>query len=183
MSDLGQADGTFLLRVARAAIGAHLEGRAYAIPQDGSTMVWELGCAFVTLHKATALRGCIGNLKAHEPLVENVRHNAVKAACEDPRFAPLSAAELPEVDLEVSCLSAPVEIASLDQFEVGKHGIILTKRSERAVFLPQVATNFGWDKETTLDHLTRKAGLPVGGWRDGAAFSVFTTTSFAEDHV
>jgi AMMECR1 domain-containing protein len=74
----------------------------------------------------------------------------------------------------VSVLTEPVAIADWTGFEVGRHGIVLVKGSRRAVFLPDVAVEQGWDREQTLTHLARKAGLPADGWREGAQYFVFT---------
>jgi len=140
------------------------------------------GACFVTLNDASGnLRGCIGNLQAYEPLGDNLRHNALNAAFRDPRFPPLEPEELPETHIEVSILSAPSPIAGPEEFIIGRHGIILQQSGRSAVFLPQVAPEQGWDRETTLDFLARKAGLPADAWRQpGARFFVFTATVFGE---
>jgi AmmeMemoRadiSam system protein A len=134
----------------------------------------------VTLHLDDALRGCIGTLEAVQPLYENVIHNARNAAFRDSRFSPLTAPEFDRIDIEISVLTPPRAIASLDEFVIGRHGIILEKGHHRAVFLPQVAPEQGWDKETTLAFLSRKAGLGPDDWRRGATFSVFEAVVFGE---
>ncbi len=142
----------------------------------------ETGACFVTLHgPAGALRGCIGNLEAFETLGENLKHNALNAAFRDPRFPMLEPEELEEVKFEVSVLSAPESISGAEAFETGRHGIILRKSGRSAVFLPQVAPEQGWDRETTLNYLAIKAGLPPDAWREpDAEFSVFTATVLGE---
>ena len=138
------------------------------------------GACFVTLNDAAGnLRGCIGNLQAYEPLGDNLRHNALNAAFRDPRFPPLEPEELPETHIEVSILSAPSPIAGPEEFIIGRHGIILQQSGRSAVFLPQVAPEQGWDRETTLDFLARKAGFQSNAWKSkDAAFSVFKTAIF-----
>jgi AmmeMemoRadiSam system protein A len=148
----------------------------------------EKGACFVTLHSlpmpggdGETLRGCIGNLQAFEALGENLRHNALNAAFKDPRFPALDPEELPEVRFEVSILSAPRAIAGVREFEIGTHGIILQKDNRSAVFLPQVAPEQGWDKETTLHYLSLKAGLAANAWQmPDTRFFVFTATVFGE---
>ncbi|MBO5689253.1 MAG: AmmeMemoRadiSam system protein A [Lentisphaeria bacterium] len=143
----------------------------------------EKGACFVTLHSmpGEVLRGCIGNLQAFEPLGENLRHNALNAAFQDPRFPALDPEELPEVRFEVSILSAPRPIAGPQEFEIGTHGIILQKNGRSAVFLPQVAPEQGWDRATTLNYLALKAGLAANAWQmPDARFFVFTATVFGE---
>ncbi len=137
--------------------------------------------AFITLEKEGKLRGCIGSILPTEPLYRSVMHNAVNAALRDHRFRPVRSEELPEIAVKVSILSHPRSIASPAEFEPGKHGIILQKDGRRAVFLPEVATEQGWDREQTLSHLSRKAGLPRDAWRKGAQFEVFTTQKYGDN--
>jgi len=138
--------------------------------------------AFVTLKKHGQLRGCIGMMDFDRPLWENVQRAAVASALHDPRFPPVSAAELPDLRLEVSVLEPPRPIASAEQFEVGRHGIILELGRHHGLFLPQVAVEEGWDRDKTLEMLCYKAGLPPGAWRDPQArLSVFEAVVFGEE--
>ena len=91
------------------------------------------------------------------------------------------AAELGELELEVSVLSPSRKVPGPEAIRVGKHGVVLSKGGRRAVFLPQVAPEQGWDRDTMLDHLAQKAGLPSDGWRSGARFEVFTAQVFSEE--
>lgn len=126
----------------------------------------ENGACFVTIKDFRGeLRGCIGNLEAFEPLGENILRNAVNAAISDPRFPPLEPEELQESVLELSILTPARPISSVAEFEVGRDGIILRAAGRGAVFLPQVAPEQGWDAETTLGYLARKAGLSPSAWR------------------
>ena len=144
--------------------------------------------AFVTLnHKGVKvgnpgrLRACMGLIEAGQPLTEAVVRAAVWAS-QDPRFPRLKAGELDDLEVEVSVLSPPRRVAGPQAIEVGKHGVILEKGGRRAVFLPHVATEQGWDRRTMLEQLARKAGLPADGWREGAVFDVFTAQIFGEHH-
>ncbi len=123
--------------------------------------------AFVTLHRDGRLRGCMGTLDETVPVAEAVRHAAICAALHDPRFAPLSPAELGDLRLEVSILSPPQPMRSLDDLELGRHGIHVRRGPHHGLFLPQVAVEHGMDKETFLCRCCEeKAGLPADAWRD-----------------
>jgi AmmeMemoRadiSam system protein B/AmmeMemoRadiSam system protein A len=159
----------------------------YAAADERETLRARAG-AFVTLnHKGVKvgdpgrLRACMGLIEAGQPLTEAVVRAAVWAS-QDPRFPRLRASELDDLEVEVSVLSPPRRVAGPQAIEVGKHGVILEKGSHRAVFLPHVATEQGWDRRTMLEQLARKAGLPADGWREGAVFDVFTAQIFGEHH-
>ncbi len=134
--------------------------------------------AFVTLHRAGQLRGCIGYIEGHLPLVDAVVRNGRAAATEDSRFAPVSEAELPALDLEVSALTPLRSVARPEDIVIGRHGILFEKKGHKAVFLPQVALEQGWDLEATLGHLSLKAGLSPSDWHEGAHFQVFEAEVF-----
>lgn len=143
------------------------------------------GAAFVTLTQQGALRGCIGSLTAYRPLREDVAANAVNAAVHDPRFPPLTAAELPDTHIEVSVLSPPEPYPFTDRADALSRlrprvdGLTLEYGSRRGTFLPQV-----WDSlsepDEFLAHLVRKAGLPAGWWDDDARLSRYTVKAFEE---
>ena len=133
---------------------------------------------FVTLHLDGNLRGCIGYIEGHKPLVEGVIDNGKNAAVGDPRFPPVSVQELPGLDLEISVLTPLKTVSGPEDIEIGRHGILLDIGGRRSVFLPQVAVEQDWDLETTLGHLALKAGLAPDAWRDGATFQVFEADIF-----
>jgi AmmeMemoRadiSam system protein B/AmmeMemoRadiSam system protein A len=174
---LSAADRDTLLRLARSAI----IDRDALPPHRVSDALAGNGSCFVSLHKAGELRGCIGSIKAYQPLVENVMRNARAAAYEDRRFPPVTSDEIPELHIEISYLTPAERIAGVAEFELGRHGIILEQGRRRAVFLPQVPLEQAWDVTTTLEYLSRKAGLESDAWRDKASrFSVFETLCFGE---
>ncbi|MBI4517072.1 MAG: AmmeMemoRadiSam system protein A [Deltaproteobacteria bacterium] len=158
------AERAELLRLARSAIAAVLTGADSPSLQLTSAAL--LGCCgvFVSLHTSGRLRGCIGTLAAERSLYENVIHLAVVAAMEDPRFPPLSQAELPDTEIEISRLSAPT-LATPEEVAVGRDGVCVTSGTEVGVFLPQVATRYGWDRERFLSEACRKAELAPDAWR------------------
>ena len=150
-------------------------------PLPGIPALREKGGCFVTLELGGELRGCIGSIAAFEPLGASLRRNALNAAFEDPRFPPLAADELPETELEISVLTEPAPIASVEEFVVGRDGIIMRCGPASAVFLPQVAPEQGWDRDTTLFYLSRKAGLSGDAWRrPEARFFTFEAEVFGE---
>jgi AmmeMemoRadiSam system protein B/AmmeMemoRadiSam system protein A len=131
--------------------------------------------AFVTLERDGRLRGCVGHIDPVSPLYRAVIENARNAALHDSRFSPVERDELEGLDVEVSVLSPLRPIASPEAFRVGEHGIVMRKHGRRAVYLPEVALEQGWDRELTLASLSRKAGLPPDAWRSDTQLYVFTT--------
>jgi AmmeMemoRadiSam system protein A len=156
-----------LLQIARESIEAVFDGRRLTI--DAATLDADLrrpSGAFVTLHdRGGDLRGCIGSIQPVEPLYEAVASNAVNAAFRDPRFDPLTPNELEQTHLEISVMSPIVPVTSIEEIEVGRDGLIIRKGSRAGLLLPQVATEYGWDRETFLAHTCTKAGLPRDAWR------------------
>jgi AmmeMemoRadiSam system protein A len=127
------------------------------------------------------LRGCIGTIEPVDSVYETVAKRAASAALDDSRFPhTVSVAELPFVIIEVSVLTPPVAVKGPEDIVIGKHGIILSKGWNSATFLPQVAPEQGWDRETTLRHLARKAGLPEDAWKK-ADYKVYEAIVFGED--
>lgn len=143
---------------------------------------WQEGC-FVTLHKNKKLRGCIGQIiPSSKPLWQVVRDMAIAAATEDYRFKPVSKEDLPSLDYEVSVLSRPKQIDNWQDIELGKHGVIVGQGFNSGVFLPQVATETGWDKETFLSELcSQKAGLATDCYKDSKTeIQIFTAQVFGD---
>jgi AmmeMemoRadiSam system protein A len=134
--------------------------------------------AFVTLTIGGRLRGCIGYIEGIKPLVEAVIDNGRAAAVGDPRFGPVQEAELAALEWEISALTPLRPVDDIADIRIGAHGILLSKNGRQAVFLPQVATEQGWDLETTLTQLAAKAGLAPDAWASGAEFQVFEAEVF-----
>jgi AmmeMemoRadiSam system protein A len=169
-----------LLALARRAIRERVRGvvSAAAIPAD--PFLREPGAAFVTLTKGGALRGCIGFVRPVHTLAETIRHCAEAAAVSDPRFPPVAADELCQLALEISVLSPVRRIDRLDEIEVGVHGLYVSQGGRHGLLLPQVATEYGWDRDTFLSHVCLKAGLPGDAWRHGAEIQIFTVDHFSD---
>lgn len=185
---LDEAARQHLLRLARAALQQSLRSdgaldRELASSEPAPALL-ELRAAFVSLKRPTSqdtetLRGCIGTIIARRPLYKSVIELARKSAFEDPRFAPMVADELCGVRIEISALTPMRSVAGPEEIETGRHGVQLSKGAAGAVFLPQVATEHGWSRETLLKQLALKAGLPEDAWR-AAQLSVFEAEVFGE---
>ncbi|HEY4662188.1 MAG TPA: AmmeMemoRadiSam system protein A [Candidatus Humimicrobiaceae bacterium] len=115
--------------------------------------------AFVTLHIGGNLRGCIGNITADTPLWETIRNMAIESAMRDPRFPSVSLNELEDIDIEISVLSPLKKIKNLEEIKVGKHGLFIKKGFYQGLLLPQVATDYKWNKVQFLEQTCFKAGL------------------------
>lgn len=163
-----------LLKIARERIAAELQGKSAPIlPKNKITDTLKMvRGAFVTLTIHGKLRGCIGNLKGSEPLYKLIADMARAAAFEDPRFLPLSPEELDDVHIEISVLSPLKRIHSIDEIQLGRDGIYMTKGIYGGTFLPQVAAETGWTKDEFLGHCARdKAGLGWDGWKDADIYT------------
>ncbi len=166
---LTQADATNLLIIAREAITHKINGDDYSpTPREEKALNERSGC-FVTIKQSGKLRGCIGNFQSQQPLFREVATMAEAAATQDPRFQPMTSKEIDNFNLEITVLSPLVKIDSTDQIEVGTHGIYIEKGIHRGVLLPQVATEYGWDRETFLSQTCAKAGLIDDAWQHADA--------------
>ncbi len=178
--DLSDADKKLLLQVARDSIEAHLLGKP-APALDAPPSLSQPRGAFVSLHRRGQLRGCIGYLEAVKPLGETVREMAVAAAFDDPRFRPLGREELADLEVEISVLSPMQLVNNIDQIQVGTHGLYIIQGRYRGLLLPQVATEYHWDRLTFLAQTCGKAGLPADAWKDPATkIYLFTAEVFAD---
>ena len=171
-----------LLRMARLSIAGYMKNKKVPEFEPTLDVLKERRGVFVTLNERGQLRGCIGRHESDVPLYKLVPQMAVAAAFGDPRFQPLSPAELDAVHIKVSVyLTNVYKIAGLDEFEMGVHGIIIRKGGRSATYLPEVPTEVGW---TTVDEemasLCHKAGLPSNAWKSGAEFWVYRTQVFDE---
>ena len=154
-----------LITIAREAIRNKLENQPFTpSPREEQRLNERAGC-FVTLKIDDRLRGCIGNFQSRRPLYQEVALMAVAAATEDPRFAPLTQAELDHVNIEITILSPLEKIAGPDDIVIGQHGIYLEHGHHRGVLLPQVASEHHWDALTFLRQTCNKAGLSADMWQ------------------
>ncbi len=172
-----------LLKYAREAIRHYLEtGEILKIKGDEKILDENYG-VFVTLKKHGELRGCIGMTEPLLPLREGIPHFACSAAFNDPRFYPVKKDELKDIDIEISILSKPQKIKTVDEIIMKKHGVIVKKGMQSGLFLPQVAEETGWSREEFLSNLcSHKAGLAADAWEKDKEVElyIFTVYAFSE---
>jgi AmmeMemoRadiSam system protein A len=173
--ELSAADQELLFRVARDSIQARLKGETAVLPPAASPILSQPRGVFVTLTLQNRLRGCIGYLEAAKPLLAAVQEMAAAAAFNDPRFPPLRQEELAGLELEISILTPMQTIKNIEEIQVGRHGLYLEQGPYRGLLLPQVATQYGWDRLTFLKQTCVKAGLPPDAWENPATrISIFS---------
>ena len=160
MLDLSSNSRAKLLELARKSIRQHLNtGDSFAFHTEDSELTMKVGC-FVTLRQGDALRGCVGTFEAAKPLYENVLRMACAAAFQDVRFSPVSKDELPGVRINISVLGEPFKMKSIDEIELGKHGVLVQYGDKRGTFLPEVALEKKWSAAEFITFCARdKADL------------------------
>jgi AmmeMemoRadiSam system protein A len=170
-----------LLRLARRTVEAAASGQTYELePADVPAAVRRPGAAFVTLHVAGELRGCIGMLEPRGPsLAEAVVSMARAASRNDPRFTPIQLSDLPLLEVEISVLG-PLTPASPEEIVIGRDGLVIEQGHRRGLLLPQVALEWGFDRESFLQQACLKAGLAADAWRRGARILRFEAEVFGE---
>jgi AmmeMemoRadiSam system protein A len=163
---LDKDDRAALLRLARTTLESHYSRKTTPAYNPSGQALMERKGAFVSLHRGDDLRGCIGQLYPDRELYKIVQHCILSAALEDTRFMPVVEEELPELNIEISVLTPFRRIRRIEEIEVGKHGLYIVQGRFRGLLLPQVATQFGWDRLTFLKQTCRKSGLPDSAWQD-----------------
>lgn len=172
--ELNEEEKKTLLNIARQSIKEYI--RNDQIPefdpdQMSETLRKETG-VFVTLQKGEELRGCIGRFSADKPLYELVGHIAVASATQDMRFSAITEDELDDITVEISVLTPMEEVESIDEIELGTHGVYVQKGGMSGTLLPQVAEKYDWTKEEFLGHCARdKAGIGWEGWKDANVYT------------
>ena len=177
-----------LLKIARETLETYIKERKLPDVNNGkytfTQKLKEKRGVFVTLNKNGSLRGCIGHILPREPLFKAVMKNIINSSTNDTRFTPVSEDELSDLEIDISVLSPIKKITGPEKFILGKHGIIIRMLGSGAVFLPQVATEQGWNREETLCHLCKKAGLPAYAWKDDdMEFFIFTAEVIYENKI
>jgi AmmeMemoRadiSam system protein A len=147
---------------------------------EGTPLGDEPGSVFVTLTEGGELRGCIGSLQPERNLRVAVVASTLSAALDDPRFPPVTAGELPAIQIGISVLGPRRPITATDAFEPGLDGVIVERGTRRGLLLPEVAIEFSWGATQMFEAVCRKAGLPADSWRDpGTRLHSFRTVRFA----
>ena len=182
---LSEQDKEKLLVLARRSLVHFLQKRQIPQPSELGIIISEEmkspRAAFVTFKKDAHLRGCIGDIFPRQPLYKSVITNAINAGVNDRRFPRVTETEFNDITIEISALTVPEPISSAKNISIGIDGVVLNKDGRMAVFLPQVASEQGWDLNTTLTQLSLKAGLPENAWKKGANFLVFQADVFGEE--
>jgi AmmeMemoRadiSam system protein A len=170
-----------LLGIARASIEAELAGKTPPETVRKGTLEEKRG-AFVSLKKRGKLRGCIGFIEPRKSLAKTVEEMAAAAAFQDPRFPPLRKEELQDLKLEVSVLTPLRRVSDVGEIEIGTHGLYVRRGGRAGLLLPQVATEWRWDRDTFLRETCRKAGLAPDAWRDPETeIYLFSADVFGEE--
>jgi len=180
-ADLTSADKQAMLTLARETIHRYLTTETTPLARGYSPTLNRKQGAFVTLKKWGELRGCIGHMTEDRPLCQVIGAMALQAAFNDRRFQPLRWSEWGDIEIEISVLTPFEKVASPEAIVVGQDGVLIKKSGQSAVFLPQVATEQGWDREEMLNHLCRKAGLPQNAWQENTEFYTFQAEVFHEN--
>ena len=168
---LSDEEKRMLKEIAMTSIKDSLDGKPISHHSPLTSHLSEKCGAFVSLHKHGRLRGCIGHFGEDMPLHEIVAEMARAAAFEDPRFMPVTADELADIDIEISVLTPMRRIQSLDEFELHRHGIYIRKGYRSGTYLPQVADEVNWTKEEFVSHCAQdKAGIGWDGWKDAELY-------------
>lgn len=176
-----KAEKDFIIKIARNAVEAAVKNLIVPNIETNFESLKKLAGAFVTIYKFGELRGCIGSVENNKPLFETVQIASYNAAKNDPRFNPINEEELEDIALEISVLSPLKEIKDITEIEVGTHGILIEQDDQRGILLPQVASEYSWDRETFLNQTARKAGLPYDAWKKGKAkIFIFTAEIISE---
>jgi len=171
-----------LLQIARFTIEEYLsKSQIPKLDKSDLLPIMEMECgSFVTLHKNGSLRGCIGRFTSSEALYKSVQKMAVSAATQDNRFSVVKKDELNEIDIEISVLTPLKKIQSIDEIEMGRHGIYIKKGFSTGTFLPQVAIETGWTKEEFLGYCAKnKVGIGWDGWKEAELF-IYDALVFGE---
>jgi len=179
LSDEARRD---LLSLARGALEAHFMGAPPPrLLSDRAETFGQARALFVTLHLEGRLRGCIGTLSPDGELTRMIPKYALAAALQDPRFPPLASEELPLCEIEISVLTPPEPFEIAEEIEIGRDGLIIESRGRSGLLLPQVATEWGFDAETFLAEVCKKAGLPMDAWKQsGVKLWKFQAEVFGE---
>jgi AmmeMemoRadiSam system protein A len=183
MSPLCSEERRALLNGARRAIVEAARGeRPARFPHrhDPDSPLVAAPGVFVTLFYRGQLRGCVGQIETVEPMGEVVAQCAVAAAYDDPRFEPVEAGEVGEIEIEISLLSA-LEPMAANEIEIGRHGLVVQRGSRRGLLLPQVAVEQRWQWLRFVEETCVKAGLSRDAWKDSATRTfAFTTQVISE---
>ena len=169
-----------ILDLARQSIISYLSGNTIDGEYDFEHKDDKLG-VFITLRVGEELRGCIGTIFPEDAFKNLIKDMAISSATKDYRFYPVKLEEMDHISIEVSVLSPFVEVKNIDEIQIGKHGLMIEHNGKRGVFLPEVASNQGWDVLTYLEQLCYKAGLAPDIIKDKPRLLKFDTIKISDD--
>jgi hypothetical protein len=179
---IGLQEKKLMLKVARESLSHYLSTRKI-LDYDESILpdlLLEKKGVFVSLHKGRALRGCVGRMNSDQPLYKMIQKEIISAASKDNRFPPVQFSELSQICIEISILGALKKIKSIENIELGKHGIYISQGNRSGTFLPQVAESTGWSVEEFLGYCSKdKTGIGWDGWKSAEVYT-YTAEVFSE---
>jgi len=181
---MNDADKIALLQLARQTLEAYFRDAGAPSCDPSRDALMARKGAFVSLHNSGELRGCIGQLFADSELCRIVQHCVISSATEDTRFPPVTEDEIKRLEIEISVLSPFRRIRDIEEIEVGKHGLYMVQGHFRGLLLPQVATQYHWDRITFLTQTCHKSGLPATAWQDPRTLiHIFEAEVFSESQM
>ncbi len=181
---LSDNEKKILINIAKKTIKARLENdKLPDFYYDQEALNQEVG-AFITLKIDGQLSGCVGAIIAKKPLYMTISDMALQAAFHDPRFSPQKIDGYDGLEVEISVLTPFKKIKSIDEIEVGKHGLMINKGYNSGLLLPQVAIEHNWDRNTFLEHACIKAGLDADVWKESdAEIFIFSAEVFSSEEM
>lgn len=178
---LTESQKTDLLKTVRYTIEKKLRGKSTIEKPSLDDEVFSQNYGlFVTLTTDGNLRGCIGYLEGYKPIRDAVQEMAIQAAFHDPRFHPLKEDEYDKIDIEISILYPLEEVTDFSTIKVGRDGLVMERGFHKGLLLPQVATEYGWNRERFMNETCRKAGMESFCWENGAKVLKFEAEVFNE---
>jgi len=166
---MNEKNKEILLNVVCQAVKAAVVKEPIEAPvSDDPELNAHCGC-FVTLKNGGMLRGCLGQFTSEQPIIELIFEIAQASATKDARFFgnPITAGELDDLDIEISLLSPLEKTDDPLSLRLGVDGIYIKRNRNSGCFLPQVATEIGWNKEEFLSYCcSQKAGLTPEAWKE-----------------
>ena len=179
---LSTGDKKQLLAIARNALDLYIKENSfpkYKEHEINHANLHKVG-AFVTLYKKGELRGCIGHIDSDNPLYKTIQSLTISSATRDHRFKSVGKDEIDDIEIEISVLTPMKKISSIDQIEIGRHGIYIKKGYQTGTFLPQVASETDWTVEEFLGKCARdKAHIGWDGWKDADLYT-YEALKFSE---
>lgn len=175
--NLSESQKTELINLAKISIRNYIQTQEIPKYTTDDPELKRNSGVFVTLRQKNILRGCIGRMQSDLPLYLAVQRMAAAAATSDPRFPPIKTDEIDQLKIKIAVLS-PLKRTTIENIEIGTHGLMISHQGRRGVLLPDVPVGRGWDRETFLANLCLKAGLPPRTLQENPALYAFSAVEF-----